>query len=83
MVPQLSKVQLSGTWCPVSGTGSTEYFLSTPPDWASLKQGNTIFFTEGDSLNIKHISDLFKIGKLLLQALGTESRGRSSIDPEG
>ena len=38
---------------------------------------------DGDSLNMKHISGLIKIGKLLLQAPGAESRGRSGIDPEG
>ena len=41
------------------------------------------FFTEGASLNMKRISGLFKIGKLLLHALGAESRDRSSIEPEG
>jgi len=42
-----------------------------------------ILFFEGASLNMKHISGLFKIGKLLLQPSGAASRGRSIIEPGG
>ena len=48
-----------------------------------MDEGHSVKDGASLNMNVKHISGLFKIGKLLLQALGAESRDRSSIDPEG